>query len=106
MAACVAAERAFLRRLTDSGLVPAADAVGIPGAAPPQGGSCQVPVAAFCEEKHGALWLRGLVAAVDGSELIPAHPAGHDPDRRGAPLGEAVEGPGAAPQVPQAHDAR
>ena len=95
-----------LRRLTDSGLVPAADAVGIPGAAPPQGGSCQVPVAAFCEEKHGALWLRGLVAAVDGSELIAGDAAGADPPRLGAGLAEGLLARGAERLVRQAHDAR
>ncbi len=47
-AACVAAERAFARRL---------------------GGSCEVPIAAYATIEGGSLWLRGLVAEPDGSAI-------------------------------------
>jgi len=45
----VKAERAFLREL--------------------QGG-CQVPMAAFCRYEGGQVHLRGMVASLDGSEVI------------------------------------
>ena len=47
--ACVLAERALNRRL--------------------QGG-CQVPIAAYAEQQGDALWLRGLVGSVDGSQML------------------------------------
>lgn len=48
--ACVRAERAFSRRL---------------------GGSCHLPIAGFAVgEANQQLWLRGLVASVDGSQII------------------------------------
>ena len=34
------------------------------------GGSCQTPIAAYAEWEEGRLWLRGLVAARDGSEVL------------------------------------
>ena len=46
---CVAAERAFSRRL---------------------GGGCHAPVAAFACLKGGALWLRGLAATPDGARVL------------------------------------
>lgn len=48
-AACVLAERAFARRL---------------------GGSCEVPIAAYATPSDGQIWLRGLVAEPDGSEIF------------------------------------
>ena len=39
-------------------------------------GGCQVPIAGFAELSHDALMLRGLVGAVDGSEIIRAEIAG------------------------------
>ncbi len=39
-------------------------------------GGCQVPIAGFAELSHDALLLRGLVGAVDGSEIIRAEIAG------------------------------
>ena len=50
-AACVAAERALARAL---------------------GGSCQVPLAAYCTEEDGLLTLRGLVGHPDGSVVLTA----------------------------------
>jgi hydroxymethylbilane synthase len=47
-AACVRAERALTRRL---------------------GGSCDVPVAAYCELHGGELWLRAMVASPDGERI-------------------------------------
>ncbi|WP_416192760.1 hydroxymethylbilane synthase [Neisseria sp. CCUG12390] len=49
--ACVTAERALARAL---------------------GGSCQVPLAAYCTEENGLLTLRGLVGHPDGSHIIEA----------------------------------
>lgn len=49
-AACVRAERAFSRRL---------------------GGSCHLPIAGFAVgETHQQLWLRGLIASVDGTQMV------------------------------------
>ena len=50
--ACVTAERALARAL---------------------GGSCQVPLAAYCTEEAGLLTLRGLVGHPDGSVILQAH---------------------------------
>ncbi|WP_239373926.1 hydroxymethylbilane synthase [Snodgrassella gandavensis] len=50
-AACVTAERSMAKVL---------------------GGSCQVPLAAYCTEKFGMLELRGLVASVDGKTVLRA----------------------------------
>lgn len=50
-AACVTAERALARAL---------------------GGSCQVPLAAYCTEENGLLTLRGLVGHPDGSVILQA----------------------------------
>ena len=48
--ACVRAERAFSRRL---------------------GGSCHLPIAGFAvSESHQQFWLRGLVASVDGTQIV------------------------------------
>ena len=49
--ACVTAERALARAL---------------------GGSCQVPLAAYCTEEDGLLTLRGLVGHPDGSVILQA----------------------------------
>ncbi|MBH2503186.1 hydroxymethylbilane synthase [Neisseria meningitidis] len=49
--ACVTAERALARAL---------------------GGSCQVPLAAYCTEENGLLTLRGLVGHPDGSVVLRA----------------------------------
>ena len=50
--ACVTAERALARAL---------------------GGSCQVPLAAYCTEENGLLTLRGLVGHPDGSTILEAY---------------------------------
>jgi hydroxymethylbilane synthase len=34
------------------------------------GGSCQTPIAAYAQWEEGRLWLRGLVAARDGREVL------------------------------------
>lgn len=54
---CVQAERALNARL---------------------GGDCQTPVAGYARLERGELWLRGLVARPDGSEILSA-------ERRGSP---------------------
>lgn len=74
---CIAAERAFNRRL--------------------QGG-CQVPVAAFAEWlEQGRLRLRGLVAAVDGSRVLRGERCGPAADAEvlGAGLAEELLAQGA-----------
>jgi hydroxymethylbilane synthase len=48
-AACVGAERALTRRL---------------------GGSCEVPIGAYCELVDGELWLRAMVASPDGQHIV------------------------------------
>ncbi|HSD38098.1 MAG TPA: hydroxymethylbilane synthase [Rhodocyclaceae bacterium] len=48
-AACVRAERALTRRL---------------------GGSCEVPIGAYCELVDGELWLRAMVASPDGQQIV------------------------------------
>jgi hydroxymethylbilane synthase len=47
--ACVRAERALTRRL---------------------GGSCEVPIGAYCELVAGELWLRAMVASPDGEHIV------------------------------------
>ncbi len=53
-------------------------------------GGCQVPMAAFAEERGGVLHLRGLVASLDGERIVEADEQGDpaDADR----LGEIVAG--------------
>jgi hydroxymethylbilane synthase len=65
----VSAERAVLRQL---------------------GGGCQVPIAAHAEAQDGTLHLRGLVASVDGTQLIRAQQSGpgSDPEALGAAVAE------------------
>ncbi len=77
--AAVLAERACLRRLE---------------------GGCQVPIAAHAElQPSGALWLRGLVAALDGSALVQREDTGSsaDPEALGSALAEDLLRSGAAP---------
>jgi hydroxymethylbilane synthase len=65
----VRAERAVLRRL---------------------GGGCQVPIAAHATAESGNLRLQGLVAKLDGSQLIRAHAEGaaSDPEALGVMVAE------------------
>lgn len=65
--ACVTAERALARAL---------------------GGSCQVPLAAYCTETDGLLTLRGLVGHPDGSVIIEA--SAQAPANYADSLGRAV----------------
>lgn len=65
--ACVTAERALARAL---------------------GGSCQVPLAAYCTESNGLLTLRGLVGHPDGSVIIEA--SAQAPANYADSLGRAV----------------
>jgi hydroxymethylbilane synthase len=55
----VRAERAFLERLE---------------------GGCQVPIAAYGEVRNGALRLRGLIASVDGKDLVKGEISGNPED--------------------------
>jgi hydroxymethylbilane synthase len=56
------------------------------------GGSCRVPLAAYCEsEPDGAIRLRACVASVDGAHLLEAQGRLQSPDEEGARrLGEQV----------------
>ncbi len=56
------------------------------------GGSCRVPLAAYCESgPDGALHLRACVASVDGAHLLEAQARLQSPDAQGATrLGEQV----------------
>jgi hydroxymethylbilane synthase len=70
----VQGERAFLRRLE---------------------GGCQVPIAAYGEVKRGRLYLQGLVAHLDGSQLFRAEAQGDDPETVGEQLAEELLAQGA-----------
>ena len=72
----VRAERAFLKHL---------------------GGGCQVPIAGYGTVEDGALVLRGLVAAIDGSEIIRARLTGAPsaPESLGVKLAENLLARGA-----------
>jgi hydroxymethylbilane synthase len=61
------------------------------------GGNCQVPIAGYAELAHGQITLRGLVAAVDGSEIVRQTASGPraDAERIGESLGEALLAAGA-----------
>lgn len=60
-------------------------------------GSCQVPIAGYCEERDNGLWLRGLVGSTTGSEQIRAeHRAASDPESIGVAVAEALLEQGAA----------
>jgi hydroxymethylbilane synthase len=67
----VRAERAFLERLE---------------------GGCQVPIAAYGQLVNGGLRLRGLVAAIDGREVIKEelHGDSDEPERLGRSLAERI----------------
>ena len=72
---CVAAERAFLKRF---------------------GGGCHTPLGALAViEAGGALRLRGIVAAVDGSRALRDEVVDTDPDRAGARLAGLLKEQGA-----------
>lgn len=73
-AMAVAGERAFLRRLE---------------------GGCQVPIAAYGEVRGGGLFMRGLVARLDGSHLFRAEARGGDPEGVGKQLAEDLLAQGA-----------
>ena len=71
-AACVSAERAFSRRL---------------------GGSCHLPIAGFAVGEPGQkFWLRGLVASVDGTQIVAGECRGpwSDADALGRALAERL----------------
>lgn len=75
-AVTVQAERAFLKRLN---------------------GSCQVPIAAYCERgTDGRLLLQGLVASVDGQKVLKSRGTGNDPLALGTQIAEDLLDRGAA----------
>ena len=61
------------------------------------GGSCQLPVAAYCIERDGALFIRGMVADVDGTNPrfgeLTASWNREDAERVGRELGESLRQP-------------
>jgi hydroxymethylbilane synthase len=73
-AMAVEGERAFLRRLE---------------------GGCQVPIAAYGEVRGAGLFMRGLVARLDGSHLFRAEAQGADPEGVGKRLAENLLAQGA-----------
>ncbi len=52
------------------------------------GGGCQVPIGAFAEMKEGVLYLTGVVARPDGSEILREQQTGDDPVALGESVGE------------------
>lgn len=83
-AACVLAERAMNARLE---------------------GGCQVPIAGFAVLEEGNLFLRGLVGAVDGSEIIRGDITGHprDAEELGTVLADDLLARGAKTLLAQLH---
>ena len=73
--AAVVAERAFLAAL---------------------GGGCNVPLGAYAVQDAGSLWLRALVARVDGSALLRGEQRGTLPSELGRALAEELRARGAA----------
>jgi hydroxymethylbilane synthase len=73
-AMAVQGERAFLRRLE---------------------GGCQVPIAAYGTVRGGGLYLRGMVARLDGSRFFRAEAQGDDPKAVGERLAEDLLAQGA-----------
>ena len=75
--ACVTAERAFLRRLE---------------------GGCQVPIAAYAKVQANGLHLRGLVAALDGTQMVRGEQTGvlQDAEPLGITLAERLLAEGGA----------
>lgn len=71
---CVSAERAMNRRLN---------------------GGCQVPVAGYAQLVDDEVYLRGLVASVDGSQLIEASARGNNPESIGYEVADKLLASGA-----------
>lgn len=85
--ACVRAERAFSRRL---------------------GGSCHLPIAGFAVgEANQQFWLRGLVASVDGSQIIAGECRGSwvEAEMLGTALAEQLLAKGADALIAQINQA-
>lgn len=104
-AACTAAERAFMATLTRAGLAPTEEEPGLPGQAPPMSGSCQVPIGAFALAHGDHLHIKGLVAMVDGSQLLTWEAEGplRLAETLGRTLAEHLLDQGAAAMVQSAH---
>lgn len=73
-AACVTAERAMSRELA---------------------GSCSVPLAGYCIEDNGQLWLRGLVSSRDGKQQVTAEARGSDAQALGRQVAQQLLDQGA-----------
>jgi hydroxymethylbilane synthase len=73
-AMAVEGERAFLRRLE---------------------GGCQVPIAAYGQVRGGGIFMRGLVARLDGSHILRAEIQGDDAETAGRRLAEDLLAQGA-----------
>lgn len=54
------------------------------------GGGCQVPIGAFAEVRNGRLYLQGVVANPDGSQVLRESREGNDPQKLGAELGDSL----------------
>jgi hydroxymethylbilane synthase len=72
---CALAERALLRRVA---------------------GGCVVPLAGYCIEESGALWMRACLGRPDGSSLLRAEARGKDSLKLGQVVGEQLLSQGGA----------
>lgn len=58
------------------------------------GGGCQVPIGAFAEVRDGRVYLQGVVARPDGSQVLREERDGDDPQRLGEQVGDTLLGRG------------
>jgi hydroxymethylbilane synthase len=58
-------------------------------------GGCQVPIAAYGQVQGGGIFIRGLVARLDGSHIFRAETQGDDAETAGRRLAEALLAQGA-----------
>lgn len=54
------------------------------------GGGCQVPIGAFAEVHDGQVYLQGVVARPDGSQVLREARQGNDPQRLGEEMGDIL----------------
>jgi hydroxymethylbilane synthase len=54
------------------------------------GGGCQVPIGAFAEVRDGRVYLQGVVARPDGSQVLREEREGSDPQALGEEVGEVL----------------